>query len=191
MSPPATLERLGGRLWRLTDHRRQYRNRSNTARSQIYGTQSVPTIASRRSPSPASLAGGGTNFTVANNGNGRSDLFQAGAFIRHNVGAAYLSGALAYGWQDVTTDRTVTVAGIDQLRAKFNVNAGPAASKAAIASSHRFWAGSALRRTRRASSRRSNPGLCGRCRIRRQHLCARLWRHERDRRPQRTRPPHR
>jgi hypothetical protein len=34
----------------------------------------------------------------------RSDLFQAGAFMRHSVGPAYLSGALAYGWQDVTTD---------------------------------------------------------------------------------------
>jgi len=36
---------------------------------------------------------------------------------------AYISAALAYGWQDVTTDRTVTVAGIDQLRARFNANA--------------------------------------------------------------------
>ena len=56
-------------------------------------------------------------------GSGRSDLFQAGAFVRHNVGAAYITGALAYGWQDVTTDRTVTVAGIDRLRAQFNANA--------------------------------------------------------------------
>ncbi|HBY25950.1 MAG TPA: autotransporter domain-containing protein, partial [Bradyrhizobium sp.] len=69
------------------------------------------------------LAGGGTNFSVANSGGGRSDLFQAGAFIRHNVGAAYLAGALAYGWQDVTTDRTVTVGSIDRLRAEFKANA--------------------------------------------------------------------
>jgi autotransporter-associated beta strand protein len=69
------------------------------------------------------LAGGGTNFSVVNGGGGRSDLFQAGAFIRHNAGAAYFSGALAYGWQDITTNRTVTVAGIDQLRAEFNANA--------------------------------------------------------------------
>ena len=82
------------------------------------------------------LAGGGTNFSVNGLGSGRSDLFQAGAFVRHNVGAAYLTGALAYGWQDVTTDRTVTVAGIDRLRAEFNANApGPAASRAATASS--------------------------------------------------------
>jgi T5SS/PEP-CTERM-associated repeat protein/autotransporter-associated beta strand protein len=69
------------------------------------------------------LAGGGTNFSVTNGGTGRSDLFQAGAFVRHTVGPAYISAALAYGWQDITTDRTVTVAGTDQLRARFNANA--------------------------------------------------------------------
>jgi autotransporter-associated beta strand protein len=69
------------------------------------------------------IAGGGTNFSVNGLGSGRSDLFQAGAFIRHNVGAAYLTGALAYGWQDITTDRTVTIAGADLLRAQFNANA--------------------------------------------------------------------
>jgi autotransporter-associated beta strand protein len=69
------------------------------------------------------IAGGATNFSVNGLGSGRSDLFQAGAFMRHNVGAAYLTGALAYGWQDITTDRTVTVAGADLLRANFNANA--------------------------------------------------------------------
>ena len=56
-------------------------------------------------------------------GSGRSDLFQAGAFVRHTAGAAYVTAALAYGWQDVTTDRTVTIAGVDRLRAQFNANA--------------------------------------------------------------------
>lgn len=69
------------------------------------------------------LAGGGTNFSVSSFGSGRSDLFQAGAFVRHTVGAAYVTAAAAYGWQDVTTNRTVTIAGIDQLRAEFNANA--------------------------------------------------------------------
>jgi uncharacterized protein with beta-barrel porin domain len=69
------------------------------------------------------LAGGATNFSVNGLGSGRSDLFQAGAFVRHNVGAAYLTGALAYGWQDITTDRAVTVAGTDLLRARFDANA--------------------------------------------------------------------
>jgi autotransporter-associated beta strand protein len=69
------------------------------------------------------LAGGGTHFSVSGFGTGRSDLFQAGAFVRHNVGAAYVSAAAAYGGQQVTTDRTVTVAGSDRLHAEFNANA--------------------------------------------------------------------
>jgi autotransporter-associated beta strand protein len=70
------------------------------------------------------LAGGGTNFSIAGGlGSGRSDLFQAGAFLRHIAGPTYVSAALAYGWQDITTDRTVSIAGIDQLRARFNANA--------------------------------------------------------------------
>ncbi len=69
------------------------------------------------------LAGGGTNFSVVNSGSGRSDLFQAGAFVRHTAGQAYVTGALAYGWQDISTDRTVTIAGVDRLRAQFNANA--------------------------------------------------------------------
>jgi autotransporter-associated beta strand protein len=97
---------------------------SNSATSRVYGTAvgadyrfSPDTIAG------FSLAGGGTNFSVANAGTGHSDLFQAGAFVRHTIGAAYLSAALAYGWQDVTTDRTVTISGADQLRARFDANA--------------------------------------------------------------------
>lgn len=69
------------------------------------------------------LAGGGSNFSVVNGGSGRSDIFQAGAFVRHNFGATYLTAAAAYGWQDVTTDRYVSVAGVDHLRANFNANA--------------------------------------------------------------------
>ncbi|OKO77078.1 membrane protein [Bradyrhizobium sp. AS23.2] len=43
--------------------------------------------------------------------------------MRHFNGPAYISAALAYGWQDITTDRTVTIAGVDRLRAEFNANA--------------------------------------------------------------------
>ncbi|MDB5676851.1 MAG: hypothetical protein JWM65_3833, partial [Sphingomonas bacterium] len=67
--------------------------------------------------------GGGTNFSVNGAGSGRSDLFQAGAFVRHTIGSAYITAAAAYGWQDITTDRTVTIAGVDRLRAQFNANA--------------------------------------------------------------------
>ncbi|BBO15408.1 autotransporter domain-containing protein [Bradyrhizobium sp. TM102] len=69
------------------------------------------------------LAGGGTSFGVNGLGSGRSDLFQAGAYLYHANGAAYVSAALAYGWQNITTDRTVTVAGADRLRAAFDANA--------------------------------------------------------------------
>jgi uncharacterized protein with beta-barrel porin domain len=98
---------------------------SNTVTSRIAGTAVGADY--RFSPytlAGFALAGGGTNFSIANAlGTGRSDLFQAGAFIRHTVGPAYVSAALAYGWQDITTDRTVTIAGVDQLRARFNANA--------------------------------------------------------------------
>lgn len=65
------------------------------------------------------LGGAGSNFSI-DGGSGRADIFQAGAYVRHRMGAAYLSGGLAYGWQRVTTDRTVTVSGTDRLEASFN-----------------------------------------------------------------------
>ncbi|MGJ4887057.1 autotransporter domain-containing protein [Bradyrhizobium sp. HKCCYLRH3099] len=68
------------------------------------------------------LAGGGTNFSVAAGGSGHSDVFQAGAYVNHRTGSAYVTAAAAYGWHDVTTDRTLTIAGIDQLRARFSTS---------------------------------------------------------------------
>ncbi len=97
---------------------------SNNTTSRMFGMAAgADYIFSPRTIAGFALAGGGTNFSVVNGGTGRSDLFQAGAFVRHKVGAAYISGALAYGWQDVTTDRAVTIAGVDRLRAQFNANA--------------------------------------------------------------------
>ncbi|WP_312015469.1 autotransporter domain-containing protein [Bradyrhizobium manausense] len=97
---------------------------SNNTNSSLYG--SAAGLDYHVSPSTSAgfaLAGGGTGFGVNGLGWGRSDLFQAGAFVRHNAGPAYITAALAYGWQDVTTNRIVTVAGSDQLRAQFNANA--------------------------------------------------------------------
>ena len=69
------------------------------------------------------MGGGGTSFNTADGlGGGSADLFQVGVHGRRHFGAAYVAGALAYGWQDVTTDRTVTVAGTDRLRANFNAH---------------------------------------------------------------------
>jgi len=97
---------------------------SNSATARVFGFAAGADY--RISPATLAgfaLAGGGTNFSVNGFGSGRSDLFQAGAFVRHTIGAAYVSAAFAYGWQDVTTDRTVTVAGVDRLHAEFNANA--------------------------------------------------------------------
>ncbi len=98
---------------------------SNTATSSVAGTAVGADY--RFSPSTLlgfALAGGGTSFSIAGGlGNGRSDLFQAGAYLRHTAGPAYISAALAYGWQDIMTNRTVTIAGVDQLHAEFNANA--------------------------------------------------------------------
>jgi autotransporter-associated beta strand protein len=66
------------------------------------------------------LGGGGTNYSLANAmGSGRTDMFNAGVYGRQNFGAAYLSGAFAYGWHDVTTNRTVALAGVDMLQGRF------------------------------------------------------------------------
>jgi outer membrane autotransporter protein len=69
------------------------------------------------------LGGGGTHWGLDQGlGSGRSDMFQAGVYAKTRWGAAYLSGALAYSFHDVTTDRTVTIAGTDMLEAKFKAN---------------------------------------------------------------------
>jgi uncharacterized protein with beta-barrel porin domain len=97
---------------------------SNSATARAFGLAAGADYRiSRDTLAGFALAGGGTNFSVSGLGSGRSDLFQVGAFVRHTRGAAYVTAAAAYGWQDVTTDRTVTVAGIDRLRAEFNANA--------------------------------------------------------------------
>jgi uncharacterized protein with beta-barrel porin domain len=97
---------------------------SNATTSQVFGTAvgadyriSASTLAG------FALAGGGTTFNTNGLGSGRSDLFQAGAYLRHSNGPAYVSAALAYGRQDITTDRTVALAGVDRLRAEFDANA--------------------------------------------------------------------
>jgi autotransporter-associated beta strand protein len=97
---------------------------SNNATSRIAGTAVGADY--RLSPTTLlgfALAGGGTSFGVNGLGSGRSDLFQAGAYLRHANGPSYISAALGYGWQNVTTDRTVTIAGTDRLRAAFDANA--------------------------------------------------------------------
>ncbi|MES2193345.1 MAG: autotransporter domain-containing protein [Pseudomonadota bacterium] len=75
--------------------------------------------------SPGTLIGFGTggaaaNFRLANGlGSGRSDMFQTGIYGRSSIGSAYLAGALAYGWQEVTTDRKAL---LTALRANYDAS---------------------------------------------------------------------
>ena len=97
---------------------------SGTASSRFFGT----VVGADYSLSPQTMAGfamagGGTYFNVGNFGSGRSDLFQAGAFVRHIVGQAYVAGALAYGWQAVATDRLMGGVASDPTSAGIAANA--------------------------------------------------------------------
>lgn len=81
---------------------------SHDATARVYGGMGGASYAL----SPATqlgfaLGGGGTSFGLSDGlGAGRSDLFQAGVFARHNFAHnGYLTGAFAYGWHDVTTER--------------------------------------------------------------------------------------
>ena len=57
-------------------------------------------------------------------------MFQGGVYGSTHWGAAYLSGALSYSWHDVTTDRTVSVAGTDNLTAASRARCPPASRPA-------------------------------------------------------------
>jgi outer membrane autotransporter protein len=95
---------------------------SADTRSRIYG--GAAGLDYRLDPNTLigfSLGGAGTNYSLANGlGGGRSEMFQAGLYGRHNIGATYIAGALAYGWQDVTTDR---IALLNSYRANFDASA--------------------------------------------------------------------
>jgi len=97
---------------------------THTTSARVYGTAVAADY--RATPDTRfgfALGGAGTNFSVDSAlGGGRADVFQAAAYARHNIGAAYVFGALAYGWQNVTTDRTLTVSGTDKLHATFNAS---------------------------------------------------------------------
>lgn len=97
---------------------------SNGATSTVYGMA----VGADYLLAPTTLVGvaaawAGTGFSVENSGSGKSDLFQLGLYARQSMGPAYLAGGLGYGRQEVTTDRTVTVAGADHLRGRFGANA--------------------------------------------------------------------
>ncbi|MGP9809918.1 autotransporter outer membrane beta-barrel domain-containing protein [Rhodopseudomonas sp. NSM] len=98
---------------------------SATSTSRLYGIAAGADYwLSPQTVAGFAMAGGATSFGLSGGlGSGRSDLIQAGGFVRHSVGAGYLTAAAAYGWQDITTERTLGIGGINQYRASFSANA--------------------------------------------------------------------
>jgi uncharacterized protein with beta-barrel porin domain len=67
------------------------------------------------------LAGGATGWDLAQGfGSGHSDAFQAGLYGTHQIGQAYVSGALAFTNFWASTKRIVAVSGVDTLQASFD-----------------------------------------------------------------------
>jgi T5SS/PEP-CTERM-associated repeat protein len=98
---------------------------TNTTTSRTYGmVVGADYRFTRDTQAGFALGGAGSSFSVDGGfGGGKADIFNAAVYARHNIGAAYLAGALSYSWQDTTTDRTVTISGTDQLRASFKAQA--------------------------------------------------------------------
>ena len=97
---------------------------SNNTTSNIAGTAvGADYLISPNTIAGFALAGGGTSFAWPMAAPAAPTCSRPALMCATTIGPAYISAALAYGWQDITTNRTVTVAGLDQLRAEFNANA--------------------------------------------------------------------
>ncbi|HWK95273.1 MAG TPA: autotransporter domain-containing protein [Pseudolabrys sp.] len=94
---------------------------SSTTTSKVYGAVAGATY--RAGPTSVvgfALGGAGTSFSLDGGlGSGKSDVFHAALYGRHDIGNAYVAALLGYGWHDASTDRTVTAAGADVLHANF------------------------------------------------------------------------
>jgi uncharacterized protein with beta-barrel porin domain len=92
--------------------------------SQVYGfATGVDYQALPNTTIGLALGGGGTSWQLGQGmGSGHSDMFQAGIYGTSHFGPAYVSGALAYSLQEVTTNRSVTLAGFDTLQGNFAAN---------------------------------------------------------------------
>lgn len=67
-----------------------------------------------------SVGSGTSNFGLSDSlGSGSMVALQAGAYGRKDIGDAYLRGALGYGYDLVSTTRTITIGGSDTLDADF------------------------------------------------------------------------
>jgi uncharacterized protein with beta-barrel porin domain len=98
---------------------------TSTTTGRLFGTAVGATY--RATPDTLlglALGAAGSSFDLSGGfGGGKADIFNTALYAKHNIGAAYLAGLLAYSWQDTSTDRTVTISGTDKLHAAFKANA--------------------------------------------------------------------
>jgi len=79
-------------------------------------------------PDPDTIIGiaagvSGTRFGLSDDfGSGSMTSYHAGVHARRQFDAAYVAGALAYGYSNVTTSRAVTIAGTDRFAADFGAH---------------------------------------------------------------------
>lgn len=65
------------------------------------------------------FAKGWTGFDIGEFGSGDSDTYHVALHVRTESDVAYVAGAVAYGYNDVSTDRTVMIGGTDRFVADF------------------------------------------------------------------------
>ena len=69
------------------------------------------------------FAAGRADFDLGDDfGSGDSDTYHVAVHARSDFDAAYIAGAIAYGFSDVSTERTVTIAGTDRFAAAFDAH---------------------------------------------------------------------
>lgn len=66
------------------------------------------------------IAGGTSGWSLSDSlGTGKGDVVQVGAYGSQRFGQAYVSGAVNAGWHKMSTDRTISIDGGDELRGSF------------------------------------------------------------------------
>ncbi|MCZ0734606.1 autotransporter domain-containing protein [Phreatobacter sp. AB_2022a] len=68
------------------------------------------------------LAGGGTSYGLGGRGGGTGDLFQIGLYGSTRLGPAYVSAAMAYGWNSFDINRNVDLAGPEVYRSRLTAH---------------------------------------------------------------------
>ena len=102
--------------------RRARIERRDRARVRFCGRRRLSSLAATRWPVLRSPAAAPISASAVSAPGARICSRPAPSFATTSA-TAYVTAAAAYGWQDVTTERTVTVAGFERLRAQFNANA--------------------------------------------------------------------